>query len=127
MTVAWTDDELTRIGDADELQIASRRSDGSLRKFVPIWVVRHGDSIYVRAAYGPETGWYRHARAAGEGRIRAGGIERDVGFEDAGSDLDDELHHAFHTKYDRYGERMVAPVVSDESARLTLRIVPGEA
>jgi hypothetical protein len=121
---AWTDDELNRIGDADELQIASRHRDGSLRRFVTVWVVRHGDDVYVRAAYGPQTGWYRNARAAGEGRIRAGGIERDVSFEEPASDLDEALHQAYHAKYDRYGSRMVAPVVSDESARLTLRLVP---
>ena len=121
---AWSADELNRIGDADELQIASRRPDGSLRRLTTIWVVRQGDDIYVRAAYGPGTGWYRHAHTAGEGRIRAGGIERDVTFEEPGADVDDALHQAYHAKYDRYGARMVAPVVSDESARLTLRIVP---
>src|SRR4051812_31922276 len=34
----WSPQELQRIGDADELQIASRRADGSLRQFVTIWV-----------------------------------------------------------------------------------------
>jgi hypothetical protein len=39
---AWTSDELTRIGAADELEIASLRSDGTLRRPVTIWAVRHG-------------------------------------------------------------------------------------
>ena len=38
----WTTDELRAIGDAEELRIASRRLDGSLRKAIIIWVVRHG-------------------------------------------------------------------------------------
>jgi hypothetical protein len=32
----WTSDELARMGDADELQIASRRPDGTLRPFITI-------------------------------------------------------------------------------------------
>lgn len=36
----WTDDELAKIGGAEELEIAPWRSDGSLRRPVPIWVVR---------------------------------------------------------------------------------------
>jgi hypothetical protein len=45
---AWTPDELARVGQADELQISSRRADGDLRPFVTIWAVRVGDDIYVR-------------------------------------------------------------------------------
>ena len=30
----WPQDELERIGDAEELQLASRRSDGGLRPYV---------------------------------------------------------------------------------------------
>ena len=44
--MTWTSDELTRIELAEELQIASLRRDGTLRKSVIIWVVRLGDSVY---------------------------------------------------------------------------------
>ena len=50
MTTAWTPDELARIAAADELEIAARRRDGTLRKGVTIWVVRHDDSLYDRHA-----------------------------------------------------------------------------
>ena len=49
---AWTSDELTRIGTADELELASARRDGTLRKPRTIWVVRVGDDLYVRSMYG---------------------------------------------------------------------------
>src|SRR3954453_20009672 len=49
---AWTEDDLTRIGGSVELQIASRWPDGTLRPYVTIWVVRAGDDLYVRSAYG---------------------------------------------------------------------------
>ena len=44
---AWTSDELTLIDAAEELQVASTRSDGTLRTPVTIWVVRHGGDLYV--------------------------------------------------------------------------------
>ena len=100
---AWTADELARIGKADELQITSRRRDGSLRPYVTIWVVRSGDDLYVRSAYGHDNGWFRRALSSGEGRIRAGGVERDVAFEEPGAAVDADLHAAYHAKYDRYG------------------------
>lgn len=50
----WTNDELTKIGAAEELEIASRRRDGTLRNPVTIWVVRHGDDLYVRSVNGRE-------------------------------------------------------------------------
>ena len=48
----WTSDELTKIGAADELQIATLRRDGTLRKPVTVWAVRHGDDLYVRSVNG---------------------------------------------------------------------------
>ena len=120
----WTADELARIGRAEELGIASRRSDGTLRPYVTIWVVRSGNDIYVRSAYGHENGWFQRALASREGRIRAGGVERDVAFEEPGQSVDAELHRAYHAKYDRHGPRIVGTVVSAEAANSTLRLLP---
>jgi hypothetical protein len=86
--------------------------------------VRAGDDLYVRSAYGPENGWYRHARTSGAGRIRAGGIERDVAFEEPGPEVDQALHDAYHAKYDRYGPGNVRTVTSAEAALTTLRLAP---
>jgi hypothetical protein len=49
---AWTTDELDGIEAADELEIASLRSDGTLRHPTTIWVVRLGDDLYVRSVNG---------------------------------------------------------------------------
>jgi hypothetical protein len=121
---AWTTDELTRMGRADELQLASRRPDGGLRPFVTIWGVRLGDDLFVRSAYGHANPWFQRALASRSGRIRAGGVERDVTFEEPGPEIEDDLHAAYHAKYDRYGPRVVGTVVSPEAARSTLRLVP---
>ena len=123
---AWPGDELIAVGDADELQIASQRPDGTIRPYVTIWVVRVGADIYVRSAHGRDNPWFRRALSSGYGRIDADGVTRDVRFEEPSADagLDSAIDAAFHAKYDHYGAPLVDPVVSDESARATLRIVP---
>lgn len=123
----WTADELTRIDRTDEIGICSRRPDGSLRPYVTIWAVRLGDDVYVRSAQGPDNPWFVRALAAGEGRIRAGGNERDVTFASPGPDVATDLHAAYHAKYDRYGQAIVGTVVSPEAAGATLRLVPRTA
>lgn len=122
----WTDDELDRVGNAEELQIASRRPDGTLRKFIIIWVVRDGDELYVRSAYGPDNPWYVRALASGEGRIRAGGVERDTFFEHVAenSPLHPTLDETYREKYRSHGERIVNTVVGDHVHGLTIRLVP---
>ncbi len=122
--MTWTTDELETVGNADELRLASRRPDGSLRRYITMWCVRAGDDIYVRSAYGSDNPWFRRALASGDGRIRAGGVERDVGFEVPAPEVSDGITAAYHAKYDRYGPKMVGTVVSPEAARSTLRLVP---
>ena len=121
---AWTDDELEAIGGADELRIASRRPDDSLRKYIRIWVVRVGDALYVRSAYGYDNPWFQRSLRAGEGRIRAGGVERDVAFEQPDRSIDADVTAAYHAKYDRYGPGIVGTVVSAEAEQSTLRLLP---
>jgi hypothetical protein len=107
----WNNDELNRIGGAEELQISSRRTDGTLRPYVTIWAVRDGDELYVRSAYGATNGWFRRAKASGTGRIRDGGVERDVTFAEADPGAHAGIDHAYHSKYDRYGPQIVGSVV----------------
>jgi hypothetical protein len=120
----WTGDELTRIGEAEELQLASARPDGTLRPYVTMWVVRAGDDLYVRSAYGPDNPWFRRARASGVGRIRAGGLERDVTFAEAAPGVHAAIDAAYHSKYDRYGPRIVGTVVGPEVEAVTIKLVP---
>ena len=67
---AWTDNELNKIGDAEELQIASLRQDGTLRKLMTIWVVRLGNDIYVRSVNGRSSDWFRGVQTRHEGHPR---------------------------------------------------------
>jgi hypothetical protein len=121
---AWTSDELTRIGTAEELRIASLRGDGTLRKPVTIWVVRIGDELYVRSVNGRNGAWFRGVQARHEGHIRAGGVEKDVTFVDADPTINDQIDAAYRTKYRRYAASIVSTIVSPEARAATIKLVP---
>ncbi len=89
-----------------------------------IWVVRHGDDLYVRSAYGRTSAWFRGTRVRHEGRIRAGGAEKDDTFVAADHDLDDQIDAAYRSKYRRYSARLINYMVSPEARSTTLKLVP---
>jgi hypothetical protein len=121
---AWTGDELTRIGTADELEIAPLRADSTLRKPVTIWVVRHGDDLYVRSYNGRSGAWFRAALARREGQIRAGGIEKEVAFVEASDPgINDQLEAAYRANY-RRAASYVPPMSSPVARATTLKLVP---
>jgi hypothetical protein len=122
---SWTSDELDKIASAEEVKIASLRRDGTLSKPVTIWVVRCGDDLYVRSAYGRSSGWFRGVQERHEGRIRAGGIKKNVTFvEETDSGINDQLDTAYRTKYRRYSARYVDPIVSKEARAAAIKLVP---
>ena len=120
----WTSDQLDKFGKAEELQIASARRGGRLGKPVTIWVVRHGDDLYVRSVRGRSAHWFRGTQERHEGRIRAGGAQRDVTFVDAGPDSDNEVDTAYRAKYSRYAGRILNSVLTPEARSTTIRLVP---
>jgi hypothetical protein len=121
---AWTTDELTKIGSAEELQIASLRPDSTLRKSVTIWVVRQGDSLFVRSVKGPTAAWFRGTQDRHEGRIRAGGVEKDVTFVDAEHDIDDEVDATYRAKYRRYSGSILNSVLTHQARSTTIKLMP---
>jgi hypothetical protein len=103
----WTPEELDRISQAEELHLATARRDGGLSRYVTMWVVRAGENLNVRPAYGPGNPWYRRATDAGEGSVRAGGVERDVTLAPADAAVQGDIGAAYHAEYDRYGPKIV--------------------
>jgi hypothetical protein len=120
----WTSDELNKIGRAEELQIASLRTDGTLRDPVTIWVVRVGEDVYVRAVRGRSGPWFRGTQTRHAGRIEAGGVAKEVAFEDADPGLNDEIDGVYRSKYRRYAANIVNSVLTPEARAATLRVVP---
>ena len=119
----WTNDELNRIGTAVELEIAPRRPDGTLRQPVIIWVVRVGDDLYVRSYRGQSGAWFRATQVSHEGRIGAGGVEKDVALvAEADPEINDQIDAAYGEKYGRYPQ-YVAPMITAEVRTTTLKLV----
>ena len=121
----WTDDELNRIGTAEELDIMPRRNDGSLKKPVTIWVMRHGDDLYVRSYRGRNGSWYQAVRASQHARIRAAGIEKDVTLTAADPALSEHIDAAYQSKYGHYPQ-YVEPMLTPEVRATTLKLLPEE-
>jgi len=119
----WTSDELDRIGGAEELEIASLRRDGTLRKPVTIWVVRHDDDLFVRSVYGRTSSWFRGIQVRHEGHIQAGGVHTYVLLVET-DDMNDEIDAAYRAKYHRYAESIVGSIISPEARAATLKLVP---
>jgi hypothetical protein len=120
----WTSDELTRIGSAEELQIAPIRRDGSLARPRTIWVVRHGDDLYIRSVNGRTSAWFRGTQASHEGHIQAGGVTKDVTLADPGDDIGDDLDAAYRDKYRGYAASFVDSINTAQARAATLKLMP---
>lgn len=122
----WTNDELNRIGTAEELEIAPRRGDDTLRKPVTIWVVRSGDDLYVRAVNGRGAAWFRAAQVRHSGHIQAGGVEKDVTLVEV--DADDNVNNAIdathRAKYHHYAASIVNTTLTPQARAATLMLTP---
>jgi hypothetical protein len=121
----WTSDELNKIGNAEELQIASLRQDGTLRNPVTIWVVRVGEDLYVRSVNGRGSAWFRGVQSRHEGQIRAGGVVKDVSFvEEPDPAINVQIDAAYATKYRRYAASIISHINGSEARAATIKLVP---
>ncbi|TMF30786.1 MAG: DUF2255 family protein [Chloroflexi bacterium] len=123
----WTSEQLDKIGKAEEVQIASVRRDGTLRKPATVWVARHGDDLYLRSVRGRDGHWFRGTQEMHEGRIRAGAVQQDVTFVDADHDIDDEVDAAYRAKYRRYAGSILNSVLTPEARSTTIKLVARSA
>ena len=121
----WTSDELNKIGKAEELHIASLRSDDTLRKPTIIWVVRIGNDLYVRSVNGRSSAWFRGVQTRHEGHVRAGGVDKDVNFvEEPDANVNDQIDTAYAAKYQRYAASIISHINSSEARAATIKLVP---
>jgi hypothetical protein len=127
MPTAWSPDQLRAIERAHELEISVPRRDGTLRRWVPIWVVRVGEDVYVRTWFRRTSGWFGHAVETGRARIRVPGLEADVDVEDAAAGdtaLRSAVDDAYRAKYGTPDGGSVGRMIADEAAATTLRLFP---
>jgi hypothetical protein len=121
--MTWTSDELTRLDRAQELRVAGRRPDGSLRKLVIIWAVVVDQDVYVRSVRGADGAWYRGAQQQHQGRIESGGVEADVRFVDVPAEdpVQDRIDAAYAAKYPR-SRSSVDSITTPEARATTMRV-----
>lgn len=118
----WSHEDLDRIGNTEELTIQTVRRDGTLRDPFPVWDVRVGDDLYIRAVHGRTSPWFRGMQSRHEGRVMAGGTEKDVTFVET-SERVGEIDEAYQDKYRQYPD-IVPSCVTDEARAATLKLVP---
>ena len=125
----WRADELSLIDGSGEADIAARRGDGTLRAARIVWIVRHGDAVYIRSVNGTTAAWYRGVQTCHQGELSAGRLQRGVTFVEVGahagegSGLDDALDGAYRAKYGR-SSSAVARITADVARATTLRVDP---
>ena len=121
----WTSNELNKIGKEDELDLASLRQDGTLRKPVTMWVVQVGDNLYVRAFKGRSGPWFRGVLTRHAGHIQSGGINKDATFVEVSDPaINDQIDEMYHSKYGHYDAQYVDPMVTAEARSATIQLVP---
>ena len=116
----FTASELATLDRTDELHIAGRRADDTLRKSVIIWMVTHNGELYVRSVNGVDAAWFRGTQVQGLGHISAGSVDKDVSFTRV-TDVDDELDAAYEAKYRSYPSAVTA-INSAKARETTLRV-----
>lgn len=130
MRPPWTPEQLRLVDAARELKITTWRPDGTLRRWLPIWVVRVDDQVYVRTWYRRTTGWFGHAVGTGRARVRIPGLEADVVIDDIGADdagLRSAVDGAYRAKYVGRGDGSTAGMTTDAAAAATLRLSRSQA
>ncbi len=124
MTENWSPHELERMDAATELHIAVKRTNGTLHRWTPIWLVCADGEVYVRTWYRRDTGWFGHALRARKARIRVPGLEADAVVEDVGegtAGLRERIDTAYRNKYGSSGS---SSMVGATAAATTLRLSP---
>src|SRR4051812_5938233 len=120
----WKPQDLDTIGAAEELDIVPNTEDALAGRATTIWVVRVDGDVYVRSYRGSAGNWYQRAIQQRAGVIRAGGIEHAVTFEPHTDRDRDAIDKAYRSKYGQYGDSYIDPMVTNDAAAATLRLVP---
>ena len=120
----WTSEAARAATAAQEVQVVTRRRDGTLGRPRTIWVVADGDRVFIRSTNGRGADWFRSATATGSGQIRARGTAYDVRFTEVRDEADlAAADAAYRAKYGHYAS--IVDHLEDEGPRAaTLEVHP---
>lgn len=120
---AWSEEELRKIAETDDLHISPFREDGKTYG-TPTWiwsVVVDGD-LFVRAYNGRNSRWYRAAMQQKTGRITAAGMTKEVTFEPVDGAIQDRIDDAYRAKYK--GSPYLKPMIGVQARSATVKVMP---
>ena len=119
-----TNESARAIADPQEVQVLTRRRDGSLRRPRTIWIVTDGDRVFIRSTNGRGADWFRGATATGSGQITARGTAYDVRFTEVADEADlTRADAAYRAKYGHYAA-IVDHLEQDGPRYATLEVHP---
>ena len=98
----WDARDAHALAGPQEVQVVTRRQNGTLRRPRTIWIVADGRRVFIRSTNGPTADWYQGAVATGTGQIIAGGKPYEVTFVEVQDDDLDAVDRAYRAKYGRY-------------------------
>jgi hypothetical protein len=120
----WMSDELSTIGGADELELAPRRGGACCARPSRSGLCATATTCTCAPGAGAAAPGSARNQARHEGRIRAGGVEKDVTFvEETDPGIIDALHAAYRTKY-RRSASYVPPMFAPGARATTVKLVP---
>ena len=119
----WSEDELRRLAETDDLHISPFRGDGTTYGTPTwIWSVVVDGELFVRAYNGQNSSWYQSAIAQKAGRITAAGITKEVSFESVDGPINDRIDEAYRTKYKK--SPYVNPMIGNRARSATVKVTP---
>lgn len=121
----WSEEELSKIAEADDLHISPFREDG-VTYGTPAWiwsVVVDGE-LYVRAYNGQKSRWYQSAMKQKRGKISVAGLTEDVEFESVEGAINQRVDDAYRAKYK--SSPYLDPMIGARARSATVKIKPLE-
>lgn len=119
----WDPGTAAALTAPEEVEVVTRRRDGTLRRPRIIWDVAVGERVFIRSTNGPEADWYRWALATGRGQLVARGTAYDVSFVPAETADLPAVDDAYRATYGRYAG-IVDHLLQDEPRGATLEVLP---
>jgi hypothetical protein len=120
---AWNQADLETIAENDDLYVSPFREDGrTYGTPTRVWPLVVNGEVYVRAANGRQSRWYRAAVSQKAGRVHVCGQDHEVTFEQAGDEVASAIDAAYEEKYP--GSSAVPVMQGDGPTSATVRISP---
>lgn len=119
----WSNEELRKIAEADDLHISPFRDDGTTYGTPTwIWSVAVDGALYVRGYNGQKSRWYQAAVRQKAGRIVAAGMTKEVSFEPVDGSINDRIDNAYRTRY--RGSPYLSPMIGVGARSATVKVMP---